>query len=319
VLRVRTVQDAADFGGASEDPDHYTDQIMDLYASGESQPEWCFVVEEGHDRVGRIGFLVQPTMSDPTWLGTLPECELSTFGFDLPWSGGFENPGRVLFAAAADTLVGSVPDLLEIRINNDVHSHPTARCHLLENLGFELFTEKQGFTWNDDGSPLGVPKRLTYRSIEDVGIDAYRAIMGRCGDGTLDRNDRYYWDGCGAENWARQMTEYIVDADMPMWLIGYAGDDPVGYVAVATEEDWGSTIVHIGVVPEHRGNGYIDDLIASGTAAAQASGVTSMLSDVDVVNIPMMKAMRRAGHSEDARPWHVWTYRADLASIVAHP
>ncbi|RPI25419.1 MAG: GNAT family N-acetyltransferase, partial [Actinobacteria bacterium] len=150
-----------------------------------------------------------------------------------------------------------------------------------------------------------------------VGRDAFRAVMGPCGEGTLDRNDRYYWGGCGPENWAAQMSVYLDEADAGMWLIGFAEGSPVGFVAVASDEEWGSTIVHIGVLPEHRGNGYIDDLITAGTAAAQRAGITTMLSDVDVLNEPMMAAMRRAGHRDDARPWHVWAYRGEVDRIAA--
>lgn len=315
MLRVRTVHDAADFG-APGDPSNYNDQVDHLFAVGLSQPAWCFVMDDGQDRVGRIGFRVEPTMSDPTWLGTLPEYELSAFGLDLAWNDDFETPGRILFGAAAAALEGTVPDLLEIRTNNELHPHHRERRGLLGALGFDLFIEKQGFTWAGDVSEVEVPARLTFRTVADVGVDEYRQVMGRCGQGTLDRNDRYYWDGCGPENWARQMTEYIADDDRDMWLIGYLGNEPAGYVAVGSNEEWGSTINHIGVVPEHRGNGYIDDLIAAGTAAAQEQGITSMLSDVDVVNAPMVNAMRRAGHREDARPWHVWAYRTDVTSLA---
>jgi RimJ/RimL family protein N-acetyltransferase len=315
MLRVRSINDAADFVGAPGDPHDYTDQIARLFDDGVSRPDWCFVIEHDRDRVGRVGFGVEPTMSDSAWLGTLPRYELSAFGLNLPWTGEFETPGRSLFAAAADSLRG-VPKILEIRTNNEVHPHHAERRRLLRGLGFEVFVEKQGFTWADDGSAITVPGRLTFRTIEEVGVDAFRVVMGQCGDGSLDRNDRYYWDGSGADNWAQQMTEYLADTDSSMWLIGYSGEEPVGYVAVASDEDWGSTIVHIGVVPGHRGSGYINDLIAAGTAAARDTGITSMLSDVDVVNLPMMAAMRRAGHGENVRPWHVWTYRAELASLT---
>ena len=55
MLRVRTVKDAADFVGAPRDPHDYTDQIDRLFAEGVSRPEWCFVIEDDKDRVGRIG------------------------------------------------------------------------------------------------------------------------------------------------------------------------------------------------------------------------------------------------------------------------
>ena len=151
-----------------------------------------------------------------------------------------------------------------------------------------------------------------FRAVDDIGIDAYRAVMAPCGLGTLDRNDRYYWGGCGPDNWAAQMTALLDEPDAPMWLAGYLRGTPVGYVAVSSVDDWGSTIAHVGVAPEHRGDGYINELLTAGTFAARRSGITTMLSDVDVVNRPMLAAMRRAGHREDAERWHLWVYRADI-------
>jgi RimJ/RimL family protein N-acetyltransferase len=112
------------------------------------------------------------------------------------------------------------------------------------------------------------------------------------------------------------MTAYFEEEDARMWLVAHRAGSAVGYVAVASDDDWGSTIVHIGVIPEQRGNGYIHDLIAAGTAAAQKAGIQMMLSDVDVLNQPMVNAMRRAGHRDDHRPWHIWVYRADTNQIA---
>jgi len=203
-----------------------------------------------------------------------------------------------------------VPDLLEVRINNEYHPDAAAMCRLLETCGMTLFHEKQGFSWVDDGAPIEIGDRLDFRSLPEVGEDTYRSVIAPCGEGTLDRNDRYYWEGCGPDNWAAQMTAFVDEDDASMWRIGFAGDSAVGYVAVMSDDDWGSTIAHIGVVPEHRGNGYIHDLLAAGTAAAQSRGITTMLSDVDVLNRPMIDAMRLGDHREDVRPWHVWVYRA---------
>jgi RimJ/RimL family protein N-acetyltransferase len=317
VLNLRAVGDAEEFVGMPDDPDDYAETVRRLWTSGESKPEWCFLLEEGDARVARVGFKVASTTTDPRWLGSLPPLELFLYGLDLPWAGDFLGLGRRLLFEAIATMADEVPTMLEVRINKELHLHTDARRRLMEECGMKLFQEKQGFSWADDGTPIEVPNRLDFRTIDEIGPDAYRSVMARCGDGTLDRNDRYYWGGCGADNWAAQMTALVDDADAPMWLEGYKGDSPVGYVAVAREPDWGSTIVHIGVVPEHRGNGYIDDLLAAGTAAAQRNGIGTMLSDVDVLNKPMMKAMRRAGHRGDQRPWHVWVYRTDVLQMVS--
>ena len=77
----------------------------------------------------------------------------------------------------------------------------------LESQG--IFQEKDGFFWTGDGHPAGPGGRLEFKSIGDIGIEAYRAVMAPCGKDTLDRNDRYYWTGCVPDNWAAQMTEYL--------------------------------------------------------------------------------------------------------------
>ena len=316
MLRVRNVKNVTDFIGP-EDPDDYPGLVADLWASGSSRREWCFVLEDRSRRLGRMGFRVSPTTSDPRWLGSLPPEELTLFGLDLPWDDDYLDAGRRLITEAAVTLDGPVPEVLELRINNEIHDHPDARCRLAEELGMCMFSEKQGFEWVDDGIPIAAPGRLAWRSVTDIGVDAYRAVMAGCGSGTLDRNDCYYWEGCGADNWAMQMTEYLDPADASMWLIGYADDVPVGYIAVGRDEEWGSTIVHVGVLPDQRGNGYIHDLLAAGTGAAQRSGITTMLSDVDVLNRPMIDAMGEAGHQPDRRPWHVWAYRTAIPDLLS--
>lgn len=316
MLRVRTIQDVDDFTGAPDDPSDYSETVTSLWEKGVGKPGWCFVAEDDSGRVGRVGFLVKPTTLDPRWLGTLPTHELLIYGLDLMWEADVVSVGRQLLVAAATTLSGEVPDLLEARVSREGRSGAEARCNVLAACGFDLFIEKQGFSWVDNGLPISVPARLTFRTVEEAGRDPYMAVMARCGDGSLDRNDHYYWEGCGPVNWAAQMMGYLDERDIAMWLIAYAGEDPIGYVAVASSDDWGSTIIHTGVVPEHRGNGYVDDLLAAGTAAAQRAGISTMLCDVDVLNQPMIGAMIRAGHRTDLRPWHVWAFRTSLSSLV---
>ena len=47
-----------------------------------------------------------------------------------------------------------------------------------------------------------------------------------------------------------------------------------------------------------------------------AGGFEEMLSDVDTLNQPMIDAMRSAGHLDGVRPWHIWHYRAAVATLV---
>ena len=86
-------------------------------------------------------------------------------------------------------------------------------------------------------------------------------------------------------------------------------------MAVGPFDDEGTgTIVHVGVLPEARGHGYITDLLAAANRAARERGYARMLSDVDTENAPMLAAMERAGHRRDRRDWHVWHDR--LTAVI---
>jgi ribosomal protein S18 acetylase RimI-like enzyme len=296
------VTDAADFTLDPDDP--YTADITALFEQGSSDPSICFVLEDEGARIGRVGFRTSPTTSDPSWLGSLPPIELFTFGFDLP----LDDPTlcRTFVEGAVASLPASLPDLVEVRLNAEVHDTPQEKIAVLTGMGFELFHEKQGYWWEHDGTAIHRPPDLEWAALGEVGRERYAAVMAPCGEGTLDRNDRFYWEGCGADNWAQQMLELH---DPEMWLLGLDDGEPVGYVAVNADDDWGATISHIGVVPGHRGNGHVHRLLQAAMALCLERDITTMLSDVDVLNTPMRAAFLRAGHRDDARPWHVWVLR----------
>jgi len=104
-VRIRTAGDPLDFSGAPGDPDDLREQVAAMWVAGASRPEWCFVAEdESGARVGRVGYRVEPTVTSPAWLGTLPPAELFPFGLWLPWQHGGCDLGRVLCATTLGRL-----------------------------------------------------------------------------------------------------------------------------------------------------------------------------------------------------------------------
>lgn len=73
------------------------------------------------------------------------------------------------------------------------------------------------------------------------------------------------------------------------------------------------------MVPEHQGHGYGHDLVQAGTSAARGRGFAEILPDVDTLNQPMIDTMRTTGHLDGMRPWHIWHYRAEVATLVDDP
>ena len=77
-----------------------------------------------------------------------------------------------------------------------------------------------------------------------------------------------------------------------------------------------AVINFIGVVPEHRGRGYVDDLLAEGTAALHAAGAEYVRADTDTRNLPMAAAFGRAGYAEFAQRREYGTKLAPLGAKV---
>jgi GNAT superfamily N-acetyltransferase len=277
---------------------------------GATRLEWCFVLARDGVDVGRVAFQAQPTCP-PEFLGRLPEREVYPVGLWLPWDDpGHVDMGRCLFAAARESAGRELLDRLQAMVNVGLHDHPAERRRLFESIGMTLFQEKQGYGWQPADDPPVGPLRLSFQTIDEAGRDRYHAALGRIVEGTLDRNDAWYRDLAGQENWASVIMTLLRPADAPGWLLATSPEgDTAGIVAVSAFKDATATITIVGVVPEHRGRGYIDDLLRAGTAAALRAGFTSMLSDADVLNGPMTGAFARNGHRADARPWHKWHYR----------
>jgi len=306
---IRTAAEGALFIGAREG-----DPVADAYAfllrAGATRPEWCFVLERNGSRVGQVGFRVAETCP-PEFLGDLPARELYLFGLEPPPDGDWLGGGRALLGEALDRVHTDVPEVPQARFNTEVHDHVDRLRAIVEAAGMTVFQEKHGYFWQDDGRPTRPPDRLRYRTVAQVGRKEFQTVLGRVGAGTLDRNDAWYRRLAGEANWSAVFMTFLAEQDATTWLLAERPDgDRVGIVAVsAFDEPNTATIVFIGVVPEHRGHRYADDLILAGTAAARATGYTAILSDVDVLNAPMAAAFERTGHRGDARPWHIWHYR----------
>ncbi|MGK7936176.1 MAG: GNAT family N-acetyltransferase [Xenococcaceae cyanobacterium] len=94
------------------------------------------------------------------------------------------------------------------------------------------------------------------------------------------------------------------------WQIGVSSDDrvvgfvfPVIYQGCAKDGLEEATIYYIGVLPEHRGQGFATDLLLKGTRVLQDVGVWRVFCDTDVNNIPMISTFERVGYQQYSEPW----------------
>ena len=282
-------------------------RVLSVQSIDQDEVAFRYGVSRGATLLGQVDLRIDASVPDDRLLGNLPPLEMFLTGLQLPWDEDWFSVGSELLKGAIARMPHTTPSVLQANTNLEVHEHPWSRTHLFEALGFQLFQEKHGYLWVDQGQPLD--DSLETRSLEEVGDDFYRSVFSLIPARGLDRNDNYYYAATGPENWASvMMTEFGPD-DRASCLIGYDGGKPIGMVGVSAfdEEDTG-TIAYIGVLPDERGRGFGRRLLLAATAAARQRGFKQILSDVDVLNIPMRTAMVATGHHPDLRPWHRWAH-----------
>jgi ribosomal protein S18 acetylase RimI-like enzyme len=279
--------------------------FREILDEGATRPEWCFVAESNGEELARAGFLSQDPPADAP-------IEIYLFGLTVEWERTLAvEAARQLLDTALPVIAG-VGAPVDARTNPAVHDDYEQRRDLFESAGMGLFQEKQGHFWQSGATPMPVRSgRLTFRSYGELPRHEFLAVLSQGPAGTLDRNDRYYYDLTGPVGWAKTMEGFLGPGDEATWKVGYDPSGiPVGYVMLSGFDDEGTgTIAHVGVVPEQRGNGYVNDLLAEATNDAAARRFSSILSDTDTLNAPMIAAFERAGHRAGVRPWHVWHYR----------
>ncbi len=279
--------------------------VARMVASGAMRPEWCFVAEAAGAAVGSVAYWTLPGMDAPLDLVLL----------EAPWDEPGLDAGALILAHAlrgmrrlgAET-AGHVLDAPPAA--PQWQHHPERRAALLARAGFALRRETIRVEWTG-GDPPPEPRRLTFRPLEEVGDAAFVDAIARVSAGTLDREIRGERERQGAAAAARELFDDLrqLGHRPGWWELAFApGGDLAGLVLPATIPA-ASTIGYVGVVPEHRGHGYVDDLLARAMATLHAAGPARIVADTDVANAPMAAAFRRAGFRQFATRRE---YRVDL-------
>jgi RimJ/RimL family protein N-acetyltransferase len=163
--------------------------------------------------------------------------------------------------------------------------------------GAQLFVERLRFEWRPP-TPVAVPTdRVAFRPIADDGelIDLMTQVMS----GTLDAHSRDDLSRMSAREGAiRHFDEELAQYESPRewWRIATLPDgEPIGFV-IPGANNYGVIIGYLGVVPSHRGHGYIDEILAEGTRVLAAQNPPRIRASTDLANAPMAEAFSRAGY-----------------------
>lgn len=262
-------------------PEPARSQLRSALDEGKTRPEWCFA--EGQ---ARLAFWAPFAGSEP----------VIVWQFD-------PGPDPV---AAAGLLRRGLAEAELTKIIYDISLPPgltpvvdRAVAHeALLGAGFAMEVERLMLEWVAGTDIPADPGRLTYRPGRPMDPSEVIDLLVRVSEGSLDYDTQVEVAAGGAEKEARWMYDDLMSRKAkPDWfVIGHLGDSPVGLVAPDDH-----SIAYIGVVPEHRGHGYVHDLLAHGTRTLSEAGVRRVVAATDVANVPTANAFLRAGYSETGR------------------
>jgi hypothetical protein len=268
---------------------HLEQYVTNRWTTGTSRPDWCFVAEDGERIIGRAMYWALPARTMPMVVDFL----------DAPWTGSYLDVGVALLQ---DTLArfrrqGAETMRYELILPSPFNDYPEKRVDILEHVGFSVRREGDRWEWTADAAPLAPAGRVVFRPWPEVGEEAFVGALGRTLEGTLDRWLEYNRQHLGAEAAAR---EYVASAqelrhEPTWWHLAYTPDGALIGVIMASANDGGPIVDYVGIVPEQRGHGYVDDLLAQGIAVLRAAGATRIRADSDTRSLPMARAFRRAG------------------------
>ncbi|MCK4528321.1 GNAT family N-acetyltransferase [candidate division WOR-3 bacterium] len=301
-IRSITRDEIDKFADVVEKSGEFKDTLTSLWESGESSPEWCFVAEERGAFIARVSYWV--FLSNPG--------EIHMLGLHLPWEGDYCEIGAKLLAQSLSQMHSRGAVSLECRLYSDSTTFLKEHRKLFELVDLSLTQEKWRFIWEETDRSIIISDRLVFKTLKDAGKDTFINAIQQVTEGTLDRDDQLSIEASGAEKTALNYFNTLKDVDYrpEWWQLAYKTDGRLAGLVIpqkfSPEE---GAINYIGVVPEQRGLGYVNDLLAKGTIILQSNGIKRIIADTDSNNIPMANANIRAGYKRDIT---TWCYRLEL-------
>ncbi|MEO3888339.1 GNAT family N-acetyltransferase [Nonomuraea sp. B5E05] len=302
-LTVRPITGRDELGLFSRLPYVLNEELADDLAAGRRRPQWMWVALRGDRLVARAAWWCRAGDETPFLLDV----------FDLDDGGPDDDRVDVGVRLLRTAMAGVVPAGARPpeygrfvppgwRDDGAARRAVEDRMAALERTGARLFVERLRLEWRP-GTPIPEPSgRLRFRQVRDT--EEILSLMTRVLDGTLDAHSRDDLTRMPAReaavgHYEDELARYRSPRDW--WRVATLPDgEPVGFVTPA-RNDYNPVIGYLAVVPAHRGNGYIDDILAEGSRILAAQGVPRIRAATDLGNVPMANAFRRAGYVDFER------------------
>lgn len=176
-------------------------------------------------------------------------------------------------------------------VARDVHTKIKAAA----GVGLGQHNERWQFQWGRGTSVPAPSSRLRFERADD---DTFVSLFARAAQGSLDVMTRRMLATTDALSLARHEFDYYrsCPGERDWWRLAYDQHGSVVGIAIPSATPTNRNVGYLAVLPEHRGCGYVDDLLGFITAFHAASGAERITATTDAVNTPMAAAFKRNGY-----------------------
>lgn len=271
------------------------DRYLGEMRQGMYRPEWTWIAEEDGQIWARALWWGQADSAHPIALDCLhvdPALpDRARVGAELLSAG---------LRAFADHGAPRLP-LYNLTLPVGWRDNPTAaaavgwRRQAAVTAGLTHEVERLRLEWTPDAGLPGTEGRLAFAPASD---EEFLQLFRRIAVGSLDDETRRNIAVKGAEATARGEMDFYLGCPgrREWWRLAHTPDGQVVGLALPSATPYARNVGYLGVVPEFRGRGYVDDLLAEITRIHVDTGAALITATTDRGNTPMAAAFARAGY-----------------------
>jgi hypothetical protein len=289
-----------DRGFAPATPVDFEKWLRGLWQGGQCSPDCCFIAERGGSVVASIVYWLRGTGGHVEHL-RFPEGEPQILDVLLSES------MRSMHSRGTTNIWAELPSppLTEPRLSILKSG--------FERKGFDG-RERQTFVWKPDSPPAKASKRLSFRSMVELGQEAFVNGLAEMSADSLDVQIASERKAKGPQGYAAsELADQTITRHEPSWWqIAYDSAGRAAGLIMLGIVGRQPAVLLLAVNPTHRGHHLSRDLLNHAILTLQGvwesdqegSIKRSVRGDVDAINIPMVDAFQDVGFSCLRRSWN---------------
>ncbi|MFI5669902.1 dihydrofolate reductase family protein [Streptomyces sp. NPDC051704] len=271
------------------------DRYLEEIKEGMYRPEWTWIAEQDGRVVARALWWGRATSEHPLALDCL---------YVDPSVADRAALGAALISAGLRAFAeqgAARPPLYNLTLPNGWREDPATaaaadwRRDAALAAGLTDVVERLRLEWTPEaGLPASSGRLVFTEGTDEEFLDVFRRIAV----GSLDGETRRNLATMGPEATAREEVDFYLGCpgERSWWRIARTPDGRVAGLALPSATPYGRNVGYLGVVPELRGQGYVDDVLAEITRVQVEAGAELITATTDTDNAPMAAAFARAGY-----------------------